>query len=167
MVDSISSLELNPILLLYILLVVIIAMVPHELLHKFTAIRLGYLARYRLSKTLALLSLVSILLPFKIVATGYVAVYTLYALPRRDEGMIAISGPIVNLVIAVIVLYLYHSILGNYLLWYVLWINALVSFFNLLPIPPLDGWRIIRWNFIIWITMFSLSIGLLVYAYMV
>jgi len=156
----------NPKLLLYVITVVTISLVPHEFLHKYVAMKLGYPARYMLSKRLALLSLISILLPFKIIATGYVAVFSWYPIPRRDEGLIAVAGPTINLILALATTTLY-VVLGNFLLWFIAWINSLILFFNLLPIPPLDGWRILKWSFKLWITIFLISIALLVVTYVV
>jgi Zn-dependent protease len=79
---------------------------------------------------------------------------------RRGEALVAASGPISNLLMAILaavpvrliwadpslVLTLQGSfvagLLYNILFMFVV-INALLAVFNLLPIPPLDGWKIV------------------------
>jgi Zn-dependent protease len=79
---------------------------------------------------------------------------------RRGEALVAASGPISNLVMAIVaavpvrliwsdpslVLTLQTSFVAglvyNVLFMFVV-INALLAVFNLLPIPPLDGWKIV------------------------
>ena len=79
---------------------------------------------------------------------------------RRGEALVAASGPISNLVMALVATVPLRVIAGDPTLmatiassffaglaWNVLWffvvINALLALFNLLPIPPLDGWKIV------------------------
>lgn len=58
---------------------------------------------------------------------------------------IALAGPLTNGVIATLAWALGggDNPMLNYLLWLVLWLNAVVMIFNLLPAAPLDGGRII------------------------
>jgi Zn-dependent protease len=77
---------------------------------------------------------------------------------RRGEALVAVAGPLSNLVMAAagaIVYRLFDAFALSLLdvmpeqlfrmLWsvtfYFVWINASLFVFNLLPIPPLDGWR--------------------------
>ena len=76
--------------------------------------------------------------------------------PRRDEFLVAIAGVLMNLIIAVLASVLvgilvktgfaYGSYMQDVLLKLVInivWINLVLMVFNLLPIPPLDGFNII------------------------
>ncbi|MEM0173803.1 MAG: peptidase M50, partial [Sulfolobaceae archaeon] len=40
--------------------------------------------------------------------------------------------------------------------------NSFVAFFNLLPLGQLDGYKIFRWNVVIWSIMFIISIVLII-----
>jgi len=69
---------------------------------------------------------------------------------RWGELFVAIAGPISNILIAIIfaliIRFLGPEILGQAsfeLSYYVVLINMVLAFFNLLPIPPLDGSKIL------------------------
>ncbi len=73
---------------------------------------------------------------------------------RSDIVFVAVAGPLSNLLIAFAAAMLLRSAfhiglpLGiaksiRMLLYLTFFINILLAFFNLLPIPPLDGWRIV------------------------
>jgi Zn-dependent protease len=79
---------------------------------------------------------------------------------RRGEALVALAGPLSNLVIAAVlaipVRLISHdeAVMGAILntpTWTILWaivlyfllINCALFIFNLLPIPPLDGWKVL------------------------
>lgn len=78
-----------------------------------------------------------------------------YKKRRRDEFLVAISGVTMNLIIALLMvvpaklLYNYYESTGYYMvqvlfliIYYTIIINLCLMIFNLLPVPPLDGWNI-------------------------
>ena len=75
---------------------------------------------------------------------------------RRDELLVALAGVIMNFIIAVILsfptkaLFSVYQTNGStviemafYILYYAVSINLCLMVFNLIPVPPLDGWNII------------------------
>lgn len=65
--------------------------------------------------------------------------------PPFDEVIISVSGPLINIVIALfgIILYLKGFIKGDLYIFFIK-VNLYLAFFNLLPALPLDGGRIMR-----------------------
>ena len=70
--------------------------------------------------------------------------------PRRDMLWIGLAGPISNFIAAVIFSFILKSgfIIPNSLaesfLSYVILINLVLGVFNLIPVPPLDGYQVLR-----------------------
>jgi len=142
----------------------VIGMILHELAHKYYAIREGCRASYVLTPFGLTITLLSGLIPFiAIISPGYVAIvcYPTAWLPREPrEDLIAASGVAVNLVLS-FVARLAQSIAPFHLYLFLAGfaqINAWIAFFNLLPIPPLDGHRMINRITGVWLAMFIASI---------
>ena len=75
--------------------------------------------------------------------TGFCLHTAQLCLPRRTEWKIAAAGPGANLLAALVL----RLLLGRRATLFRLgfcWANLLVGGFNLLPIPPLDGWALLR-----------------------
>lgn len=69
--------------------------------------------------------------------------------PVLGMALSSLAGPMSNLVLALIGTFVFHFFLGtnpllNFLVIYFVLINILLMMFNLLPIPPLDGHKIVR-----------------------
>ena len=67
--------------------------------------------------------------------------------PKRDIIWIGLSGPLANLILAFIIAQVLKFIplsgILVYLLLNLLLINVVLALFNLIPIPPLDGSRVL------------------------
>ena len=81
-----------------------------------------------------------------------------YGIKTRENGIISVAGPLTNIAIALIFFPLVFfnggtavlfeaGFLGSY-------INNFLAAFNMLPIMPLDGAKVWRWNKLIWIGVF-------------
>ncbi len=141
----------------------------HELAHKSIAMRFGYWAVYRMWTFGLVFALMMGLISngrFIFAAPGAVVILTPYASPR-ESGLISVAGPLTNLAVGICLLPL--AFLGGGLLGLVgsmgAWINFWLAFFNLLPVPPLDGSKIFYWNAKVWIAAEGLSIGLMAFSW--
>lgn len=148
----------------------------HELGHKVVAQRFGFFSEFRKWNYGLILGLLTVPLGFMIFAPGAVY-FGSYGRMVTDEenGKISIAGPIVNIVLALIALFLTLS-LKSYLtmenagMMYIVLltlvltfnVNSFLALFNLLPIPPLDGSKVIQWNLPIYIITIAVA-GILTY----
>ncbi len=143
-------------------LALLTAFIFHELGHKFVAIHLGYHAEYR-AWTYGLLFALTVAIvtngAFVFAAPG--AVYVFGAPNRRDDGIISLAGPLMNLIMALITLFII-PVFPHYasLLYFVFRVNAFLGFFNMIPIYPLDGSKILAWSSSVWLAMI-LALGFL------
>jgi len=70
--------------------------------------------------------------------------------PQRDEILIAMAGPAMNLVLAVALVafaragLIFHSPAAAELLLSGAYLSLILCFFNLIPVPPLDGSHVLR-----------------------
>ncbi|ASJ01035.1 zinc metalloprotease [Thermococcus gorgonarius] len=148
---------------------VLLSFVFHELAHKHLAGRYGFIAYYRrwdLGIILAII--IGILSRFLtgetwiFAALGALQIRGLYTYhDPRAFGKIAAAGPLTNLLLGVAgVALLYALPLSGWALKVVYFtssVNLWVAFFNLWPIPPLDGWKVMRWNVAYWAIMIGVA----------
>jgi Zn-dependent protease len=150
---------------------VLFAVVLHEVAHGWVANRLGDPTAARLGRlTLNPISHVdiygTILIPLFLVAVGAPFIFgyakpvpvNFYNLgnPKRDMIWVAAAGPVTNIILAVASVYLFKAVYGlENLLPEILQsplammaessvrMNVMLAAFNLLPLPPLDGGRVL------------------------
>jgi len=149
------------------------AFVAHELAHKISAQRRGYWAEFRLS-------------PFGLLVSVLVAASTrfLFAAPGatmiggmttpEDWGRTSLAGPATNFVFAILFLGSSFAIAAIYpsestfsgTLLFLAYINGWFGAFNMIPIGPLDGAKVWRWNKSVWVgsfIVFAAVAGVLLY----
>jgi Zn-dependent protease len=134
----------------------------HELAHKFSAQHFNLWAEFRLTMQGALITLISIFLPFKIISPG--AVMIAGSGTMETVGKTAIAGPITNIILSAICIMIAAA--GQQPLFLIVaFINALLAVFNLIPFGILDGWKVFRWNKSFWAVAFVAAAALIVYTY--
>jgi len=135
--------------------------VPHELAHKFVALYYGFPARYRLDPLLLLLTLLSALpfVPVKFIVPGAVHIYAAPGYSKSIDGVISAAGPFVNVLLGFFAYALgLHRVAQFSWLCRVAWFSFWIAFFNLLPLGPLDGRKVLSWNPLAWIILTGSSL---------
>ena len=149
---------------------VVISLGIHEAAHGWVALQRGDttardLGRITLNPLAHIDPVMTILLPAVLfMTTGFlfggakpvpVNFYNLKR-PYRDMALVAIAGPTSNFLIAMFLLFCQKILvkesgiwneghLGDRVLGLAIYFNLLIAAFNLLPIPPLDGSRVMTW----------------------
>jgi Zn-dependent protease len=134
----------------------------HELAHKFSAQHFNLWAEFRVTMQGALITLISMFLPFKLISPG--AVMIAGTGTRETVGKTAIAGPVTNLILSAVCIMIAAA--GQELFWFIAFINALLAVFNLIPFGIFDGLKVFRWNKPIWAVAFVAAIVLTAYTYM-
>ncbi len=62
---------------------------------------------------------------------------------KKDMALVALAGPMTNIALALIFALLFHTILPYGVIVSIIEINIFLALLNLLPIPPLDGSKVI------------------------
>ena len=152
---------LDPVTIIIRSIVLLIALPLHELAHALMADYLGdptprSQGRITLNplKHLDLFGTIAFLL----VGIGWakpvmVNPYNMRGNPHTSMAIVAIVGPLTNFALAFLGAIPFHlnfltSLIPNqqfvtYFLWEFVYLNLALAFFNLLPVPPLDGYKIL------------------------
>ena len=138
----------------------------HEYMHKLAAQRFGAIAGFVRSDIGILITIISGLLGFLMGLPGATMIYS-NTFTRKQEGITSLAGPLVNLAVfavffAVYFLYLETGYLGLALST-VMFIALWLAFVNMLPIYPLDGSKVLRWNPAIYLIVLVCVVALLFY----
>ncbi|MCK4424491.1 hypothetical protein KAU93_02305 [Candidatus Bathyarchaeota archaeon] len=163
--SSITFRQMNPIMLVLFTIILTASFFIHEIAHKIVAQRNGFWAEFRLMFTGAIITLISIISPFKIIAPG--AVMVAGPVDRESMGKISIAGPTTNILLAVTLLTIALPFQGGYqsVLMICATFNAWIALFNLIPFGMLDGFKIFLWNKKIWALTFVTSLALTIYTF--
>ncbi len=130
--------------------------VLHELSHKFVAERYGYWAQFRMWPMGVLIALATSLIGFIFAAPGATYISG-SSVSDSQNGKISLSGPLTNVVVALVFLPFYLFGYGSLgLLGFVGFsVNMFLAVFNMLPIMPLDGAKVFSWNKLYWLGVFA------------
>lgn len=134
----------------------------HEIAHKIMAQRLGCWAEFRLTLWGAILSLISLFSPYKIISPG--AVMIVGATGSKEVAKISLAGPLTNFVLSTIFLS-FGFMLNSSVFFFLALINAYIAIFNLIPFGIFDGYKIFNWNKGVWVIAFTVSLVLTVVSY--
>lgn len=142
------------------------AFVLHELGHKFTAQHFGYWSEFRAS-FVGLAMALGFAFAFGIPAAAPGATWH-NAHSKRDQGKISAAGPLVNYIVAFAAFPFTvakgaSSSLEGQLASIVMAFSAILALFNLIPLGPLDGRKVLSWNPVVWVLM--VTVGILIIYY--
>jgi len=150
-----------------VLLCFVVAVSLHEFMHAYVALKLGDPTAQRLGRVtldpvshfepFGFMGMVLISLGYNFIGWGKpvpVNPSQLRKLPaeQRHRGMalVALAGPLTNVVLAAIAAIIVRSMRGTsaqagdiyfFVSWF-FWVNVLLASFNAIPLPPLDGYKI-------------------------
>ena len=145
----------NPLFFISTLAIFLISLSVHEFAHAWVAYRFGdqtakSMGRLTLNPIAHIDLFGTIILPL-LVGFGWAKPVPVdfRVLNRRQVFLVAAAGPLSNILLAVILAIAFHilplqavPVLQNFILLAILF-NLVLAIFNLIPIPPLDGSRIV------------------------
>lgn len=147
----------DPLAFAFIAVVIVLSLAVHEFAHAWMADRLGdptprVQGRVTLNPLKHLDPIGTIALLFIGFGWGKPVQFDPYNLknPIKDIALIAFAGPLSNIIIAIVFAALfqlgilsYLGPLGNVLAAYVVSLNVMLAVFNLMPVFPLDGEKVL------------------------
>ncbi|MDR3075629.1 MAG: site-2 protease family protein [Candidatus Methanoplasma sp.] len=140
-------------------ILVVCSFLLHEMGHKFVAQRYKAWSEFRIYPVGLLMALLFSLAGFLFAAPG--AVYIRGNIDREMNGKISLSGPGVNFSVAgaaiLLCLVLDPGSLAFQIILMLAYLNAFLGLFNMIPVPPFDGSKIVAWDIRVYIA--TVAIG--------
>lgn len=142
----------------------------HEIMHKYYAQKYGLNAEFKAFRGMLWVALALSFFGFIFAAPGAVFIWG-GLISREKNGKISLAGPMTNIVLAflflvLLIIFSKEGFLG-YFLSIGLTINSLLGAFNMIPIMPFDGAKIIAWNKSAYILTAIIAVGLYFASYMI
>jgi len=147
--------------------IVAISFIPHELAHKYIANKYNCFAEYQMWKMGLIVALImTVFLGFAFIAPGAVVIYPITQdrygvrpvnLTSKQNAIISAAGPMTNLLIALFFLPLAGM---NPFFKAIVSINTILALFNMIPVPPFDGSKIVWYNILMWAALVAVGLGL-------
>lgn len=156
----------------------------HELAHKFTAIKFGYWAQFRKDNQMLLVAVaLAALVGVVFAAPGATMIYGQQGreMQKRENGIISVAGPVTNLLLCIVFFVIvvigtmmgYGTVAGTNMVTFLIFeigliglsVNAMIAFFNMLPVSVLDGRKILSWNPAIFAIVIVLAFVILLVSY--
>lgn len=142
--------------------------VLHEMAHKYYGLKYGAKARFKAWPAGLMIGLGFAIVPqiFGIrfpllLAPGAVYIYAMRHISQKENGIISLAGPAMNWVLAAIFFAMFILFSDNIIIATITlqgaWINMGLAMFNLLPVYPLDGSKVLAWDWRIWLAAFAFS----------
>ncbi len=148
-------LSVTPVIVVVAAVAALTGFVAHEMAHKIVAQRLGFWAEFRLSPMGLFIAIFTAFLGLLFAAPGATMVGGINPADTRNWGRTSLAGPLTNFGFGAIFYlgalgsyWLGSSLVGAFLL--LAYINSWFGTFNLFPIGPLDGRKVLRWSTAIW-----------------
>lgn len=164
-----TELATNPLAFLYWIIALVVAITIHEFAHAYAAEHLGdptprLMGRLTLNPLAHLDPLGTLMLIIARFGWGKPVQFDPFNLrhPRRDAAIISLAGPVSNLILATICAILIqilfnfrlplfsNSVIGLFVYLFIsvlkpiIILNVILAVFNLVPIHPLDGFKIVE-----------------------
>lgn len=141
-----------------------VGVILHEVAHRVVARHFGATAHFVANDGMLILSIAIAFAGFLFAAPG--AVWHSGWLTKRQSGLVAAAGPVTNMVLALMFAVLYLAlqdsasslVVRGLQMGFV--INALLGVFNMLPLGPIDGAKILNWNVAAFGILFALGAGI-------
>ncbi|MGC8676552.1 MAG: site-2 protease family protein [Candidatus Micrarchaeia archaeon] len=150
------------------LVAVSFSFILHEYMHKIVAQRYGAVAAFRKSNTGLLITLLTGLFGFIIGLPGATVIYT-NSFTRKEDAYVSLAGPLTNFAVFAAFLALYFSPISvGYLremFSFTMLVSIILAFFNMLPIFPLDGSKVYRWNKLVYFAVIGAIFAVLLLTF--
>jgi Zn-dependent protease len=137
--------------------------VLHELSHKYVAQKLKCWAEFRASNRMLIIGIIVSFFGFVFAAPGGVYIRG----GPKHSGKIAAAGPLMNVILALIFIPIFFYTTGilQTLCGYGWLINAWLAAFNMIPVPPFDGQKIVKWNKLAYFSLLAAAMVVTVTAF--